>query len=135
MMKGLKTRPLGFRLGVAAAMIQLLASVVLLILDGNDRTFSWITIALNAAGILCFAVMLFREWQILPLAGAVCFGAAWSWHLYLGLPTLSDIWNGVHFIGGNAWAVYVFGGIFTLTMILAVLSCFGRQSNAVVIVK
>lgn len=29
-------------------------------------------------------------------------------NLYIGLPTLSDVWNGVNFIGGNPLAVMVF---------------------------
>ena len=64
---------------------------------------------------------------VAPLLSAVCFGCALSWHLYIGLPTLSDIWNGVNFIGGNAQAVITFGVFFAVAAVFGVASCFMNQ--------
>jgi hypothetical protein len=123
----------GFWIGFAASCVLLMADVVFLATDYSDRTFSFITFGLILAGVLIEVVELLKDWCILPLFKAVCFGVAFSFHMYQGLPTLSDIMNGVNFIGGKPMAVVVFGVIFLLGTIAAVVSCFSEQRKEIVV--
>ena len=122
-----RARTAGFYLGLLASLAALIGAVGMIATDLGDITFSWITIALMAAGILFECINCVTDLSDAPLLSALCFGCGFSWHLYKGLPALSDIWNGVNFIGGNAQAVIVYGVFFAVATLLSVISCFMAQ--------
>lgn len=124
-----KKRPLGFWLGAIAACVMLVANIVFILVDRGDRTFSWITAILILVGVLGEALVIGKNPVFAPLIPAICYGVALSMHLYLGLPTLSDVVNGVNFVGGNPTAVLAFGGIFLVGTVLALAASFMRQTE------
>ncbi len=126
-MKAFSDRTIGFWIGLVASVLMLVGDVAFLITDSADRTFSYITFGLILAGVVCEALVVFLDWKVMPLLCAVCFGAALSYHLFIGLPTLSDVVNGVHYIGGNPTAVVVFGGIFAVGTLLTLCASFMNQ--------
>lgn len=134
-MKILQNRTIGFYAGAAAAVILLAADIVFLVTDSSDRTFSWITFGLIAAGVVCEVLTALTDLKLMPLLTAVCWGAGLSYHLYIGLPTLSDIMNGVVFVGGSAQAVIVFGVIFGIGTVIAVIACFMDQRKPIELVR
>lgn len=113
--------------------LMIAASILFIIIDRNDRTFSWITCILVLIGCIPALIQLKFRLYVLPFISAVCFGGALSYHLYLGLPTLSDIINGVNFIGGNPNAVIIFGIIFLIGTIGSVIRCFIFPKNELTI--
>ena len=124
-----KNRTIGFWLGVAAAVLFLMADIVFAITTYSDRVFSWITFGLIMAGIVFEVLNVLTGQKWIPLMTAICFGTAFAFHLYIGLPTLSDIVNGVNFVGGNPTAVIVFGILFLIGVILSVAACFMEQKQ------
>ena len=127
-------RTTGFYLGLLACLAALAGALWLLFTDAGDITFSWITIGLMAAGIVFEIVNCLTDWVAAQLLSALFWGCGLSWHLYIGLPTLSDIWNGVHFIGGNAQAVLVGGACFAVATVLSIASCFMDQRKTILLV-
>ena len=80
-----------------------------------------------ALEIAYFAVRL----DFLPMAAAILFGVATGAMLYYALPTFSDIWNNVNFIGGNADAYFSYLGILLITFAVSCFPCFliGKKQN------
>lgn len=130
-----RDRTLGFWFGLVAAVLMLVGDVAFLLTDRADRTFSFLTFGLILLGVVWEVLILFVDWRILPLGCAVCYGAALSYHLFVGLPTLSDVVNGVNFIGGNPMAVVVFGAVFAVGTILALCACFMEQRKPVLTIE
>lgn len=134
-MKAFCDRTIGFWIGLVASVLMLVGDVVFIIVDGDDRTFSFITFGLILAGVVCQALVVFFDWKVMPLLCAVCFGTALSYHLFLGLPTLSDVVNGVNFIGGDPVAVVVFGGVFAVGTLLTLCASFMNQRKPILYVE
>lgn len=44
--------------------------------------------------------------------------------LRVAVPSLSDVWNHVNFIGGNAFLGMTFAGVYLVAAILGVIVCF-----------
>lgn len=135
MMKVFSNRTIGFWIGLAASVLMLVGDVVFIIADGADRTFSFITFGLILGGVACQALVVLLDWKVMPLLCAVCFGAALSYHLFLGLPTLSDVVNGVNYIGGNPTAVVAFGGVFAAGTLLTLCASFMNQRKPTLYVE
>ena len=89
-----------------------------------DGCFEVSIVLLLAAGIVLELVYFFIKFDVLPMAASVAFGVALGLMLYYALPTFSDIWNNVNFIGGNAEAYFIYLGILAFTFIVAVGPCF-----------
>lgn len=126
-MRAFHNRTIGFWIGFVASLLMLVADVVFILTDGTDRTFSYITFGLILAGVVCQIFVVSCDWKVMPLLCAVCFGSALSYHLFVGLPTISDVVNGVNFIGGNPTAVVVFGAIFAVGTLLTLCASFMNQ--------
>lgn len=124
-----KGKTVGFWVGVIATAMMLIADIAFIIVNRGDKTFSWVTAGLILAGVLGEVLVVGKNPVFAPLIPAICYGVALSMHLYLGLPTLSDIVNGVNFVGGNSTAVLVFGGIFLFGTVLAVAASFMGQTE------
>lgn len=122
-----KNRTIGFWIQFAASVIMFAGAIAFYAVDYGDRTFSWITCLLIFAGVIFEAAAVCTNYDAAPLLNAVCFGVALAYHLYIGLPTLSDILNGVNFIGGNADAVIIFSIVFFIGMAGSVAGCFMKQ--------
>lgn len=120
-------RSFGFYIGAASSLFLLVADIAFAAADAGDRTFSYVTFALIIVGaLLWLAHPLFaaRYCEIMPIVSCACYGAAFGMHLYLGLPTLSDVVNGVNFIGGRPEMVIIFMALFGLGMLGALVSVF-----------
>lgn len=132
--KYVKNKTVGFWLGLGAAVALLLTDILFIALDFGDNTFSIVTFALILVGAaieIAYFFLDFKFLDFLPLAACLCFGVAIGQHWQLGLETLSDVWNGVNFIGGNYRMAVGFGIVFVLGTITAIVSCFlGQRKEA-----
>ena len=122
-----EARTAAFYMSFISCLAALVGILALIVMDKGDITFSWITVALIGAGVLCGLLNAITDLGFWPLFTALGLGCGFSWHLYQGLPTLSDQWNGVNFIGGNPQAVIIFGALFGCCTLLSLISSFLPQ--------
>ena len=136
-----KNKALGFYMGLAAAAIAVIGSVLYLALDVSDRTFTWLSFCLMLAGglvwIACFIVLpILKLDEKLPwveiLAPLVCtllYVMGFAFTLNAALPSLSDVWNNVNFIGGNAAMGVAFSAVFLVAAVAGIVECFLAHSK------
>ena len=119
-----------FHVELAAALAAVVCAVYYAVQANADGCFGvWFLLSL-CAGVASIAAHAFLRWEFfLPLAG-VFFGAATGFIVHDMLPTLSDVWNGVHFIGGNLTAYIVYTAFALLCAVCAIVCTFlGTERN------
>ena len=113
---------------LAAAVAALIGSVLYLVLDGTDQTFTWVGFALALAGaastVLCFTKLKFA-----PIVPVALYAAAFGFVLRLAIPSLSDVWNKVNFIGGNAVMGMTFSIVYLICALLSAAACFASAEQ------
>lgn len=92
----------GFYLSLIAGAAALLGAVLYLILDGGDKTFTPVGFGLALAGAASTALVVFTRLKFAPFIPSALYAAAFGVVLRVAVPSLSDVWNKVNFIGGNA---------------------------------
>lgn len=121
MSKLFQNRTLKDYLEFAALLILLVADILYILLDAGDKTYSMTAFFLVLAGT-CLGLMLLalriNDFMIVP---ALMLAAAAGIQTYISLPTISDIWNHVVYIGGNQTNAVLFlalfiGGTLALTI-------------------
>lgn len=126
-------KPVGFYIGLGAAAVMLIANIVFVATDVGDRTFSGLTLAMNLVGVAIWIAYVLLDLKLLdfmPIIGCACYGVALGQHLLLTLESLSDVWNGVNFVGGNAMLALGFAIVFAICMICSIAACFMRDRKA-----
>lgn len=118
----------GFYVGAAVAAVALIADILFIAFDLQDKTFSFITFFMVLAGAAATVAELFLPFDFWPLVSTLFYGAGAGMHIYLALPTLSDVWNEVNFVGGNPVMAAVFSVIFLAVAIVSAVSCFMTRS-------
>lgn len=113
-----------------AAAIALLGSVLYLLLDRGDRTFSWLAFGLALAGTVITLLPLKTGLALAPILPTALYAAAFGLVLRVALPSLSDVWNGVNFIGGNAVLGMTFAAVYLIAAVAAVIACFAGTNEA-----
>ena len=124
MKKSFADRNFGFYILLAAAFVALAGAILYLALDGGDRTFTILGFLLALAGAVSTILAVLTRLKFAPLVPTAFYAAASAFVLRLALPSLSDLWNKVNFIGGNAVLGMSFAGVFLLCAALATVSCF-----------
>ena len=124
MKKPLEGRNIGFYLLLAAALAALAGAILYMVLDGEDRTFALPAFILALAGAVSTALAVFTRLKFAPLLPTALYAASAALVLRVALPSLSDVWNKVNFIGGNAALGMTFAGVFLLCALLGVAVCF-----------
>ena len=124
-------RTFGMTLLVAAGIVALAGSALYLILDGTDRTFTWTGFGLALLGTAATALPILTRFKPSVILPAALYGAAFAFVLRAALPSLSDVWNHVNFIGGNAALGMTFTGVYLLAAITAAVAAFtGVKKNS-----
>ncbi len=130
MIKGmLKDRKAGFYISLVGCAIALIGSILYIALDIGDKTFSIYAFILGLISALSFALVLFVRNDILEVVPTILASGAFAFALRVALPSLSDVWNGVNFIGGNAALGVTFTAIYLVSAILGVVSSFMGQNK------
>ena len=124
MKKSFADRNFGFYILLAAAFVALAGAILYLALDGGDRTFTILGFLLALAGAVSTILAVLTRLKFAPLVPTAFYAAASAFVLRLALPSLSDLWNKVNFIGGNAVLGMTFAGVFLLCAVLGTVSCF-----------
>lgn len=124
----MKKRNFGRILLLIAAVIALFGSVLYLVLDGADKTFSWLGFGFALVGAISM-LLSFTQFKLAPFITVVSYCAAFGFVLRVAVPSLSDVWNKVNFIGGNAAMGMTFSAVYLICAVLAVLACFAGTEN------
>lgn len=124
MKKAFEHRSLGFYLSLAAGAVALLGCILYIILDGADKTFALSGLVLALTGSLSTALAVFTRLNFAPFLPTALYAAAFGAVLRAAVPSLSDVWNKVNFIGGNAAMGISFAGVFFLCATLGTVACF-----------
>ncbi len=130
--KFVKDRTVGYWLALGTALAFLIADIIFIATDFGDVTFSLVTFLFILGGVVIEVVYVVLDMKILdflPVVSCACYGVAIGQHWKLGLESLSDLWNGVNFIGGNYYIALAFGIVFTVFTIAAIVSCFMKQKK------
>ncbi len=125
-------RGIGFYIGFAAAVLMLVFDIVYIAADHGDRTcsiLSFVMILLGSAVYIAYALLDIEFLDFLPIVTCALFGVAFGHHLTVGLETLSDVWNGVNFVGGNATMATAFIIMFGIGAVAALVSAFMRENR------
>jgi len=125
-----KNRTVGYYLGLAAAAIAIVSSILLVAIDHGDKTCSMEAFAMMLVGGILFVSVMFIDIKVLPVIPGVFFIIGFALELCATLPSLSDVWNGVNFIGGNAYTGLAFTIIFAVCALLSIVSNFMEQRKA-----
>ncbi len=123
-----KNRTIGYWLSAAAAVIALISAVVYAIVDNGDAmTFSVPALVIMIVGALSFLLVAFFDFKFLSLIPCLLYIAGFCLCLQSTLPSLSDVWNHVNFIGGNGLVALAFTVCFGVSAILSIVTCFMEQ--------
>lgn len=130
MSKLLKGRTIWFWIACAAAIVSFVAVIILTAIGSSDEAFSWFTFV---GFIIAFAAQLvfvfFRKLDFLPIVACVGYGLGLGGHLYAGLPVMSDVLNGVNFVGGTPAYFIAFVIIFAICTVLGIICGFMNQNK------
>ena len=122
-----KGRTVGAWLGFAAAMAALAADVVYIATNYGDKTFSMaVFILVLAAAVMAMAAFVLPFADLSIISCLLLAGAA-GMQCYVSMPTISDIWNNVVFIGGDRLAAVLYLVLFSVCALIAAISLFLRQ--------
>lgn len=124
-----ENRTVGFWIGLVGACLSIVSAILWLVLDGADRTFDMLGFILMLVGGLSFALVIFTKFEFAPILPALCMVVGFALAINVDLPSLSDVWNGVNFIGGNAVLGTTFSAIFLVCAILETVCCFMKESK------
>ena len=124
-----KERTVGYYIGFAAAVLAVLGAVVYAIVDFGDKSFSLAAFVIMLVGGLSFAGVMLVNIPPLAIIPAIMYVLGFALALNAALPPLSDVWNGVNFIGGNAYAGLAFTIIFAVSAITGIVAAFMNQGK------
>lgn len=122
--EGFKNRSLGFYLALGTACLALVSAVLYIALDFSDKTFTLFGFIFALIGALSFILLFFIRKDYLTFVPTVLYSVAFAFVLRYTLPSLSDVWNGVNFIGGNAFLGLAFSIAFLLTALISIVTSF-----------
>lgn len=127
MKKNVEKKTKKFPLGMLTAIFMLVADMLYIALDSSDRTFSMLAFGLILAGVLVqflSGVLPKKIAFAMPIVSVACYGVGFAQCLSLGLETLSDVWNQVTFVGGNATMAVLFIALFFVGTFTSIVASF-----------
>lgn len=123
--KMLKAKSAAQNIAYATLLVGLVADIIFIALDFGDFTFTIGCFVCILLGSLVGLADIFLDGGTCIWLASLLYSAAVGFHLYKGLQSVSDLWNGVNFIGGNQTMAIVFGIIFlVLAFTLIALNFF-----------
>lgn len=110
----------------AAALVGLVADIVFIVVDGSDQTFTMGCFVCVLLGSLVALSDLFKSFfnGIALWFAVMLYSVGLAFHLYEALPSISDLWNNINFIGGNQQAAIIFGCIFLAVTVVLIVANF-----------
>lgn len=113
-----------FYISIAIAVFALISSFTYYLYDYGDKTFSSDATLLMWFGALSFLLCVFTKTKTAPAIPALLYTIGAAKALEVTLPSLSDVWNGVHFIGGFGKMGLFFTVQFAVCAVASIICCF-----------
>ena len=111
-------------------LVGLVADIVFIAADYGDTTFTVGCFVCALVGSVIGLSDFFRSFDGIALwLASLLYLAAFAFHMSATLPSLSDLWNGVNFIGGNQYLAIAFAVIFGVIAIALVVFNFFRSEK------
>lgn len=109
----------------------IIADIVFIAIDINDKTFSISCALCILLGSIVGLTDLFVGFRgVFGWIASLAYAVAIALHINVALPSVSDLWNNVDFIGGNQEIAIIFGVIFIVFEIaLLVLNFLEKDKN------
>ena len=120
----LQHRTKAFIIELIAAIILLGGLIYYLIQSNIDACFNVFYFLFVLLSIIAVVIHLFIRFEFLTVITAAMSGGACGFIVYDMLPTLSDVWNGVNFIGGNLEAYIAYTAITLIASIMLIVASF-----------
>ena len=120
----LKNRKATFWIELAAAVVAFAGSIYYIIQSNIDECFNVLFFIAMMVGVVAVILNCFFRLNFLLVIAGCLWGASFGVSVYSMLPTLSDVWNGVNFIGGNLAAYCAYTIISALCAIGGIVVCF-----------
>lgn len=118
-------RTIVYYLGIAIALFAIVSGLSYYFYDYGDKTFADEAVVLMVTGGLVYLVCVsFLPFKFVPMIPAILYTVAFGFALEATLPPLSDVWNGVNFIGGFAFMGLFYTIRFFVCALLSIVSCF-----------
>lgn len=114
-------------LRLSSATVSLITLLYYFIQARTDTCFKPIIFVLLACAAICLNLDVFLKREPIAMVGSISLGVCFGMMLFYALPTFSDLWNHVHFIGGNATAYFVYLGCILAAFILSNIPCFMKE--------
>ena len=124
-----KDRTIGFYLCLGAAVIALISSIIFIAVDYGDITFSTVAFVLMLIGALSTVAVIFTDFKFVTIIPVLFYSIALGVHVYTVVPSLTDLFTGVVFYGGNQGIAIAFTIIFAIATIAAIASSFMAQKK------
>lgn len=125
--KFFKDKTIIYLVGLLFSFVALISSILYIALDGGDKSYSGTSFILMLVGSLLFIPTLFVKFDILSIIPGLLYVFGFGEALRATLPPLSDVWNGVNFIGGNAFMGLTFTIIFFICMVVQIVVVFNKK--------
>lgn len=122
--EGFKNRTIGFYLSLCAALLAIISAILYISLDFSDKTFSLFGFIFALLGALSIVLLFFVRKDYLAFIPTLLYSVAFAFVLRYTLPSLSDVWNGVNFIGGNAFLGLAFSIVFLILSVIGIITSF-----------
>ncbi len=107
---------------ITVAVLALLGLIYYAVQSNIDKCFSIPYFVFLTMGFAAIMLHAFLRYDFLTVISSVCFGIALGFIIYDMLPSLSDVWNGVTFIGGNLTAYLIYTA-YTLVFTVVIIVC------------
>ena len=124
-----KNRTVTYYIGLGAAALSVVGAIAYAAADFGDKSFSTAAVVLMLLGGISFAVVMFTGFAFAPIIPTALYILGFALALNATLPPLSDVWNGVNFIGGDAFTGLTFTIIFAVCAVIAIAVCFTDQGR------
>lgn len=132
MKKKFASRGVGFYMSFATSVLMLIFALVYVLFANADRNFSpavYIPLFVGVVVGIAYALIDTKVLDFLPVVSCILYSVAFGKYLQLGLETLSDVWNGVTFNGGNPTLAVTFITLFAIGTILSVVTSFLKEEK------
>lgn len=129
--RAFKDRTIGFYIGLGAAAIAFVSSIIFIITAFNDRTFSVITFVFLLLAVVSESIVIFTDFKFASAVPVVFYAVALGMHFRNAMFPIADQIAGVPFLGGNIVIAISFAIIFSVVAVSAVVSCFMKQRKSV----
>lgn len=118
-------RTVVYYIGIFVALFAIFSGLSYYFYDYGDKTFAAEAVVLSVTGgVLYLLLVSFLPFKLVPMIPAILYTAAFGYALQATLPPLSDVWNGVHFIGGFAYMGLFYTIRFFVCAVASIVSGF-----------